>query len=336
MKYSSILFLVFVNFSASLYAQQVDFETTDFKTADSVAALYPGHSLRNLKILADKLTIPLSTEEEKFRAIYRWVCFNIEYDYQNYLTNKHKRDKLKNNTGELAQWNKKFSLVVFNKLLTEQKTVCTGYAYLIKELSYHAGLSCVIIDGYGRTTQANIGGAGIANHSWNAIQLNNKWYLCDATWSSGAIDTHTGRFVKKFDDSYFLVDPSLFIRNHYPLDSTWLLCDKLTLPEFLNAPLVYNGLFKYKIKAVWPETFDLTIIKGETVSFRFKKNSQVETENILLLIRSSGNVNEVSPLMNDVVDGLYTIDYCFSQRGTYRVYVLLDLNYVCSYLIKVT
>ena len=33
--------------------------------------------------------------------------------------------------------------------------------------------------------QANVGGTGVANHSWNAVQLNSNWYLCDATWSSG-------------------------------------------------------------------------------------------------------------------------------------------------------
>ncbi|MBA4058197.1 MAG: hypothetical protein C0490_26005, partial [Marivirga sp.] len=204
MKYTTCALLVIVFFSASLLAQPVGSKVVDFTKADSVAALYPNYSLKDLRNLANKLTIPLSTEEEKFRAIYFWICNNIENDYEYYVTNKHKREKLHNDPDALKEWNRKFSVLVFNKLLSEQKTVCSGYAYLFKELAFHAGLSCVIIDGYGRTAEANIGGPGIANHSWNAIQLNKKWYLCDATWSSGAIDTQNGSFVKRFDDAYFL------------------------------------------------------------------------------------------------------------------------------------
>src|SRR5690349_16328493 len=81
----------------------------DFKKADSVAALYPNHSLNNLKILSDKLTQSLETEEEKFRAIYKWVCDNIEYDYPMHQENQRKREKLKS-AEEREAWNKKISM----------------------------------------------------------------------------------------------------------------------------------------------------------------------------------------------------------------------------------
>jgi transglutaminase/protease-like cytokinesis protein 3 len=90
-------------------------------------------------------------------------------------------------------------------------------------------------DGYGRTAQSNIRGEGIANHSWSAVQLNRIWYLCDATRSSGAVDVAQSRFMRNFNDCYFLADPDLFVRNHYPLDSSWmLLAKKPTLHDFLN------------------------------------------------------------------------------------------------------
>ena len=63
--------------------------------------------------------------------------------------------------------------------------MCTGYAYLIKELCFLANIESEIIDGYARTVRSNIDALDMANHSWNAVKLNNKWYLCDATWSSG-------------------------------------------------------------------------------------------------------------------------------------------------------
>lgn len=267
MKTSSLVFLIVVIVSASLRAQITDFRDTDFRKADSVAALYPNHSLKDLSILADKLTSPLATEVEKFRAIYTWICSNIENDYILYEENKRKREKIKNPKA-LDAWNKKLGVRVFKTLFSEHKTVCSGYGYLVKELAIHAGLSCMVIDGYGRTAQANIKGSGTPNHTWNAIQLHGKWYLCDATWSSGSVDPELEKFVKKYDDSYFLADPELFVRSHYPLDSTWMLLDnKPTLQAILNGPLIYRSAFQYNINPQFPETFDVTAKKGRPFHF---------------------------------------------------------------------
>jgi hypothetical protein len=327
-----VLFLIIV--AASTQGQITDFKNPDFNKADSVAFLYPGHSLKDLKRLSDKLTKPLATEEEKFRAIYAWVCYNIEYDYVLYIRNQNKKEKLKD-PKELKAWNKKFSLQVFENLREKQKTICTGYAYLLRELATHAGLSCVIIDGYGRTAQANVGGSGNANHSWNAIRLHNKWYLCDVTWSSGAYDTRLSRYIKKFDDSYFLPDPCVFIRSHYPLDSSWMLLQhKPTLQEFLNGPVIYSSACTYAINQLFPETFDVTTTKGEKVSFRFRNTSAHVIEKIELTVQGA-ETTSFRPLFSKDSSGLYFIDHIFTARGKHVVHFLLDQRYAFSYTVVV-
>src|SRR5690242_2210075 len=128
MKCSAFIVLVFC--SISVCGQRCDFNGTDFSKADSIAEHFTAHSLTDLKTLADRLTGSLSTEQEKFRAIYKWVCSNIEADYELLTLNKYKRTKLK---GErLAKWNIKFNKMVFRTLVQEHKTICTGYAYLIR------------------------------------------------------------------------------------------------------------------------------------------------------------------------------------------------------------
>jgi transglutaminase/protease-like cytokinesis protein 3 len=322
--------------SASLPAQLADFDNVDFEKADSVAALYPHHSLKNLNALANKLTTQFSKQEEKFRAIYTWVCLNIKNDYPLYITIKHKREKLNGKPTELREWNKKISKQVFDKLLRDHKTICTGYAYLIRELALHAGLSCKIIDGYGRTSQSNIGGKGTANHSWNVVQLNGKWYLCDATWSSGSIDNQAGVFVKKFDESYFLADPSLFIRNHYPLDTAWaLLRDKSTLQEFLSRPLVYSGIYQYEIDQLFPETFDISATKGEVVSFGFRMSSDRIIGKVELKVNDLISSSSFFPSARKDSCGLYSIDHIFTTKGKYVVHILVDFNYLVSYTVTV-
>jgi len=105
---NQLKFLVFVLcFSVRLQAQIPAFSARDFHKADSVVALYPDHSLVNLKSFADKLTQPFSTDTDKFRAIYKWVCNNIEYDYGLYVKNKYSREKWQNCPEKLKQWNKK-------------------------------------------------------------------------------------------------------------------------------------------------------------------------------------------------------------------------------------
>lgn len=334
MKFFACIVLIMVSCSDPLYAQASDFACADFAKADSIAARYPRHSLRDLRALAGKLTRPLSNEAEKFRAIYTWVCTNIANDYGLYLKNERQRQKYTDPAARMA-WNREFSKRVFEKLLHEHKTVCTGYAYLVKELAYHAGINCVVVDGYGRTTQSNIRGDGIANHSWNAVQLNNKWYLCDATWSSGAIDARTGRFVQKYDTVYFLTDPALFIRNHYPLEATWMLLNrKPTLHEFLNRPLIYSTIFRYNVRTLLPETFDVTTSKGSIVSFQWETGHGKHPETVALQVKGNGSFDMLYPeVCNDA--GIFSVDHTFRNKGTYVVHFLMDGSYAYTYTVHV-
>jgi hypothetical protein len=330
---TSLLFFTVLVCTNSLYAQVEDFAGVDLKKADSIAGLYPGHSLSDLKLLSDKLTTPLSTDVEKFRAIYRWVCNNIDNDYTLYSRNKHKRENLKD-ADELKKWNTKISVKVFRTLLEKHRTVCTGYAYLVKELAHHAGIRVEIIDGYGRTAVSNIGGAGIPNHTWNAVQLGNKWYLCDATWSSGAIDINKGVFVKAYNDSYFLSEPSSFIRNHYPLDTAWILMDrKPTLETFLHRPLIYSAIFPFKIDQLFPETFAITTPRRQAVTFRFTKQSSKPLEKVELNI--DGRTETANAGLYQDVDGRYCIDHTFRSKGKYVVHILFDGNHAFTYTVKV-
>ena len=323
--------------SVSLQAQPAGYEKYDFTKADSVAALYRDHSLADLRKLSDKLTLPLSGEEDKFRAIYKWVCDNIENDYGFYIKNKTRREKLKDRPQELREWNQRFSPRVFQKLLREHKTICTGYAWLLKELSWHAGIRCEIIDGYGRTAQANVGGPGIANHSWNAVQLNNQWYLCDATWSAGSVDPRERRFIPQFSEAYFLSAPSLFVRNHYPLDTAWILsAEKPTLEAFLNGPLIYKGALSAKVLPVFPETFEVAAAKGKPLTFRFRKEGNQDLQQPELRMIQGGKPLSVYPEVRREADGLYAIDHVFGSKGSYVLHILLEGDYICTYYVRVT
>ena len=192
-------------------AQSTDFASTDFSKADSIANLHVAHPLTHIRSLAINLTQPLATEQEKFRAIFIWVCNNLEVDYELVLINRRKTSSLSGK--KLDAWRKIFNEIAFEKLLKEQKTLCSGYAYVVRELAFHAGLHCEIINGYAKPGGLKMGSSYL-NHSWNRIKINAKWYYCDATWASGVFNRSTGTFTKKYRYEYFLADPDFFSREH--------------------------------------------------------------------------------------------------------------------------
>jgi transglutaminase/protease-like cytokinesis protein 3 len=189
----------------------------EFRKADSVAALYPNHSLTDIQLLSKKLTSSLNTDREKFRAIYKWVCSNIEYDLDLYELVNHKRAKLSKK--DFTEWNLNQSPVITKLLIDKHRAVCTGYAWLVRQLCYYAGITCEVIDG---SKEKN---AKAPTHSWNAVLLSGKWYLADPTWSSGYFISGSRIFFPHFEEDYFLVDPKVFAKNHYPLKKVWTLME---------------------------------------------------------------------------------------------------------------
>jgi hypothetical protein len=316
-------------------AQVEDFASVSFKKADSIAGLFPKHSLTDLQSLSNKLTQPLSSDAEKFRAIYTWVCLNIENDYNLFLRFKYqnKRPYQKHKSDS----DKNYRADVFHTLRTKYRTTCSGYAYLVRELAIRAGFACEIINGYGRTAHANVGGQGSVNHAWNAVHLNNKWYLCDATWSSGIIDGDKHQFVKRFDDTYFLLWPELFARNHYPEDTAWfLLNDKPELAQFLNQPIQYASTLKHQLQIQTPTQFTVQAAKGDTIALQFNQPIPKNFERIEIKISELGEVRSYFPIPEGTAcSNTWKISHTFKSRGVRTLHVFLDNEPVCSYQVTV-
>jgi len=311
-----------------------DFAHVDFSTADRMADLYAGYPLDNMHKLAMDLTQSLPSEEEKFRALYKWVCNNIQYDYDLKLRDKQAKRKLKSDA-ERKAWAKSFSACVLKELREHQKTVCTGYAYLVRELAAQVGIDCKIIDGYCRNVNVNFGGSGDPNHSWNAVRLHQKWYLCDATWSSGFVDDNF-KFVQQYDGTYFLPDPGIFIRNHYPLDTAWtLLNHNQSLIEFLNGPLIYKSAFQFNVKPVAPATFEVKTKKGETVSFQFQKGHEFTIREASVFIKGLSTSEIIPVQIEQRRDGMCVVNYTFLKKGKFIVHILINTGYAFTYSVKV-
>lgn len=334
MKFAYI-FLIF--FSVLVSGQRSDFEQVNFKKADSIAEHYKGESLKNLPVLTHKLTANLQTDVEKFRAVYTWVSTNIENDYGAYLTTRKKRKKLANDREAFLEWNTSFTPKVFEKLIADRKTACTGYAYLIREMATLLDLNCKIVNGYGRTPTLMLDNKSAPNHSWNIIELGGKWYLCDATWSSGRVilEEDGPQFQSAYHDGYFLADPMLFIKNHYPLEiNASLLPKPPSFTDFIAGPIVYNGAFSYSLIPQLPQKMYHEVLKNETILFSIKVLKGFQSDKIFLVLNKGGSDKIVQPVIMRTQNG-YTLQYAFDKTGLYDVHIQMEEELIATYVLSV-
>ncbi|WP_250433171.1 transglutaminase domain-containing protein [Hanstruepera flava] len=334
----NLIKLVFILlFVSPSYAQISDFKNTDFRKADSLALAYKGAELTNLLLLSKKLTTNLNTDVEKFRAIYMWVCTNIENDYSLYLKYERKSKRYQNDSLEFNLWQADFKKTVFKTLVEDQKTICTGYAYLVKKLANLAGLECELIHGYGRTSTTDIDKLHVPNHSWNAVKLNNKWYLCDPTWASGKQNAETFGFTFQYNDGYFLAEPKLFAVNHFPADTKWLLLGENppTFTDFLNAPVIYGKAYTNLKQHNAPQFLNNTVKKHETVTFEYELLSTINCEAVKLIITNGHNNKTIRPNSTTLTNTSLVLEHEFTTTGFYDVHVLIGNDLISTYTFEV-
>ncbi len=156
--------------------------------------------------LAKVLTLSSQNDFERLRAIYQYVIHHIAYDDEAYSNGRRRVNRSNKD------------------ILQRQKAVCWGYAQLITELCRHVDLSCHTITGYAKESPLPSRPFEKANHAWNAVKLNNNWFLLDATWGRSMLQGDNP-FSLKYDLDFFLSDPALFIKSHFPLMPMWQLLE---------------------------------------------------------------------------------------------------------------
>jgi len=128
-------------------------------------------------------------------------------------------------------------------------SVCAGYAALFTAVGRAAGLTVETVVGRARHSVTDGMGEG---HAWNAVKLDDRWYLVDTTWDAGGVDD--AGFHKRYGTSYFLTPPEVFLSKHYPDEDRWQLLPVARTPgEFLRLPPLRPEFFGYGLRLVSPD-----------------------------------------------------------------------------------
>lgn len=210
-----------------------DDQSYNYDKIDAHALAAPASAEQSVESLAAYLIEPAANEQEKARAIFRWICQNIDYDLGSYFT------------GSLSSTNSA-------DVLKSRSSVCSGYSDLFSALAGEAGLEAVEIRGYGKGYSYRPGQrfSGPYNHAWNAVKINGSWRLMDPTWGAGYLG-RDGKYHRWFDDHYFMTPPDQFIFDHLPEEEGWQLLDRpLSQAQFEDLVYVESDLFNLGLKVM--------------------------------------------------------------------------------------
>lgn len=163
-------FIFFIAFHLNLPAQQF------IALPDTVLPNTHGCE-RDPVRLVNRLTAGKESDKEKFDAIFTWVAKNIRYDYYAYLAPRGA------------------SKPDVHRILKHKAGICLDYAFLMDSLCRLAGIRNVSVYGYAKDDLFDVRDSiFMDNHAWNAVKLDNYWYVYDVTWSSGVYKWKYKRF----------------------------------------------------------------------------------------------------------------------------------------------
>ncbi|MEM6316183.1 MAG: transglutaminase domain-containing protein [Bacteroidota bacterium] len=172
----------------------------------------------NLSDLCAYLAVPAVDDSAKVVSIYQWLIENIRYDSKAYRDG-NKRINRSN-----------------QDILNRKRAVCWGFSTLFHAMCEEVAISSVVISGYGKPNLDSLLDLESPNHAWNAVRINSRWYLLDATWDSGNLATNSENELSK-TYSYFLAAPDRFVLSHLPNDPAWQLLDCPISPEEYLMPV---------------------------------------------------------------------------------------------------
>ena len=109
----------------------------------------------------------------KVKILHDWIADNVRYDVESFLANRRLPD-----AGSVET------------VLRSRMSVCEGYSNVFNRMAKIAGFQSEKITGYGRGfgyLPSSVEEPGRSNHAWNAVKIENRWYLLDITWDAGSV-----------------------------------------------------------------------------------------------------------------------------------------------------
>ncbi|MEX0288237.1 MAG: transglutaminase domain-containing protein [Flavobacteriaceae bacterium] len=219
-----VLFLAFQSFSQ------------EWANVDGKVKTYPQFS--SITDLGYRIMNDFQKDEDRVRAAFIWLTEHIAFADQPMDSHQFERISFRSS----REKEQKISAFVFSrvdKAFHLRQGVCIDYSLMLNALLEQFKLPAKVISGIARSKVTDIEEIPrLMNHSWNAVRVNGKWKLMDATWAAGYVSEESKKFIRSFMGHYFFTPPSEFVLNHLPTNQEWQLLDTpITMANFVKAPV---------------------------------------------------------------------------------------------------
>ncbi|XP_061750948.1 kyphoscoliosis peptidase [Nerophis ophidion] len=213
--------------------------------------------VHDVRAIVQSITKVSKTEVDKVRAIWVWLCHNIEYDVSGFLGHSER-------------------MTSPEEVIASGRGVCCGYSSLCTDMCRLVGIECQEVAGHSKGIGYRQGQSFKnvkSDHLWNAVLLEGQWFLMDACWGAGQVNMKEESFVKRFDDFYFLTDPEEFIESHFPDEEKWQLLESpITLEDFERRVFKTSSFFSMGLRLMQPHHCHIVTDDGEAnVSIGFSR-----------------------------------------------------------------
>ena len=141
----------------------------------------------NTVALADEICAGCDTDEEKVKAIYKWMIHDFEYDYE---------------CEPIVQY--------FNvrRTLNMRKGICYDFSHLYAALCRSQNIPCYVVDGDKRDNAQY-------HHTWNRIYFDNSWWNIDVTFDIIQTKSQDELYSLRKIENAYMQDKEYFITKIY-------------------------------------------------------------------------------------------------------------------------
>lgn len=181
---------------------------------------------------------------KRFKALHDYVVTRVSYDVESLEPGKRRPQDA-------------------DTVFREHRGVCAGYANLLAALGREAGFEIAYVSGRTRAEDGDLSGGF---HAWNAVRIEDSWYLVDPTWNAGSVDSDG--FTFRYRTAYLFTPPEVFSVDHLPRKEGWQLQDPISQGEFVRQPYLNPDFYRRGLELITPRRSQVTVDGDADIEIR--------------------------------------------------------------------
>lgn len=198
-----------------------DAQNFDFIEIINEVKKFPESVQHSTLSVSKQIQKKFNNPKNQLKAAFFWTSNSIDYATEQVRKN--------------LEYSSKEHLISIS--MKSKRAVCQGFSEVFNEICHQLGFEAYVVSGYTSQENSIFSNTG---HAWNAIKINNEWYLFDPTWAAGhylirnsRTNNKSSNYIKTFSAEYYKIPPEEFIKTHMPFDPLWQLSNQvITYKQF--------------------------------------------------------------------------------------------------------